>query len=87
MFESVSTMKWDISKGMMYMWIRNRFQPGMIFDSYKNSRQMHPESLDHPLDIRDSFDSITYSKGKSYFMNKLKMKLDFDLCDQCIDYC
>ena len=74
MFESVSKMKWDISEGMMYMFLRERFQPGMIFDSYKTSRPMHPESLEHPLNVRDSFDMIAYHKGISYFINKLKMK-------------
>ena len=70
MFESVSKMDWDISEDMMYMWIRKRFQKGMISDSYKTSRAMHPESLHHPLNVRDSFDSITYSKGISYFINE-----------------
>ena len=67
-------MKWDISEGMMYMFLRERFQPGMIFDSYKTSRPLHLESLEHPLNVRDSFDMIAYHKGISYFINKLKMK-------------
>ena len=56
------------------MFIQKRFQPGMIFDSYKNSRPMHPESLDHPLNVRDSFDKITYSKGISYLIYKIQNK-------------
>ena len=75
MFESVSKMDWDISAGMMYLWIEKRFQPAMISDSYKTSRPMHPVSLDHPLDARDSFDSITYGKGLVYLIYKFQTKL------------
>ena len=76
MFESVSKMDWDISEGMIYMFIQKRFQPGMILDSYKTSRPMHPVSLEHPLNVRDSFDKITYSKGISYISYKLQNNYD-----------
>ena len=74
MFESVSKMDWDISADMMYRYLTKRFQPAMISDSYKTSRPMHPVSLEHPKNIRDSFDSITYGKGMFYLKYKLQNK-------------